>query len=190
MNETLLLAADLRCLSLLFSYPDEQWAAAPMPQHSRGTKLLQEMRDATRVALQNEYVRLFINALPTLPCPPYGSVFLEGSVMGRSTVELARRYESLGMRCSEIADHLGVECEFLALLCSLALNSPEIADDAAFVTDHLTGWAGDFFDLVEQHDRLGPFRRSATFGRRVCASAHGFLCRNHPAITSAGYTST
>lgn len=171
MNETTRLASDLHCLSLLFSYPDEQWAAAPTPQHSRGAALLQEMRETTRVALQNEYVRLFINALPTLPCPPYGSVFLEGTVMGRSTVELARRSESLGMRCTEVADHISVECEFLALLCSLADNSTETVTDAAFVTDHLTSWAGNFFDLVEQHDRLGPYRRSAAFGRQVCTTA-------------------
>ncbi len=186
MNETIRLAVDLRCLSLLFSYPDKQWATAPIPQHSKGTALLQEMRDATRITLQSEYVRLFINALPTLPCPPYGSVFLEGTVMGRSTVDLARRYESLGMRCTEVADHIGVECEFLALLCSLADNSTETATDAAFVTDHLTSWAGDFFDLVEQHDRLGLYRRSAAFGRRVCASTHRFLCSNHLATGSAG----
>ncbi|MCB2216402.1 TorD/DmsD family molecular chaperone [Desulfofustis glycolicus] len=168
MNETTDLSADLRCLSLLFSYPDEQWAAAPIP-HSKGKALLQEMRDATRVTLQNEYVRLFINALPTLPCPPYGSVFLEGTVMGRSTVELAQRYRAYGLHSTEMADHIGVECEFLALLSSMRDRS-EIAADCAFVTDHLNSWTAPFFDLVEQHDRLGPYHHCAAFGRQVCAA--------------------
>ncbi|MBE0584932.1 MAG: molecular chaperone TorD family protein [Desulfofustis sp.] len=176
MNETTDLSADLRCLSLLFSYPDEQWTAAPIPQCSRGATLLQEMRDATRIGLQNEYVRLFINSLPSLPCPPYGSFFLEGSVMGHSTMELTRRYQAYGMRCTEMADHLAVECEFLALLCSIADRSPETVADYLFVAAHLNSWAEGFFDLVELHDRLGPYRQGAAFGRIVCAAA----CRQLP----------
>jgi TorA maturation chaperone TorD len=186
MKEKIRLSADLRCLSLLFSYPDEQWAATPIPQQSNGAELLHELHAVVPVALQNEYVRLFINSLPSLPCPPYGSYYLEGSIMGRSTMELGRRYGAYGMRCKEMADHLAVECEFLALLCSIAAHSPETAADYAFVAEHLNSWAEGFFILVEQHDRLGPYRHGAAFGRRVCAAADRQLYHDQvPANTSS-----
>lgn len=167
------IAADLRCLSLLFSYPDAAWASLPTPAASgaQAAALLARMRAIDAVVLQGEYVRLFINAMPTLPCPPYGSVHLEGSVMGRTTVEVAARYRRYGLVCEEAADHIAVECEFLALLHSFADRDAETAGDRRFLVDHLQSWADTFFDLVDRHDTLGIYRQAAAFGRSVVAAA-------------------
>jgi len=169
------IAADLRCLSLLFSYPDAAWALQPVPAESaaRGAALLARMRAVDAIVLQSEYVRLYINAMPSLPCPPYGSVHLEGSVMGRTTVQLAACYRRYGLVCEEAADHIAVECEFLALLRRFAGRDAETAADCRFLVDHLQRWADTFFDLVDHHDTLGIYRQAAAFGRSVVAAAGG-----------------
>ncbi|MGB5231601.1 MAG: molecular chaperone TorD family protein [Desulfoprunum sp.] len=168
-----MIAADLRCLSLLFSYPDAAWASLPLPAESgaQAAALLARMRAVDAVVLQGEYVRLFIDAMPTLPCPPYGSVHLEGSVMGRTTVELAARYRRYGLVCEEAADHIAVECEFLALLHRFVGDDASAAADCRFLVHHLQSWADGFFDLVDRHDKLGIYRQSAAFGRSVVAAA-------------------
>ncbi|MBB5349103.1 molecular chaperone TorD family protein [Desulfoprunum benzoelyticum] len=169
------IAADLRCLSLLFSYPDAGWALQPAPAASgvRAAALLARMRAVDSIVLQSEYVRLYINAMPTLPCPPYGSVHLEGSVMGRTTVEVAACYRKYGLVCEEAADHIAVECEFLALLHRCADRDAETAADCRLLADHLQSWADTFFDLVDRHDTLGIYREAAAFGRSVVAAAGG-----------------
>lgn len=167
------IAADLRCLSLLFSYPDAAWVALPLPAASgaEAAALLARMRAVDAIVLQSEYVRLFINALPSLPCPPYGSVHLEGSVMGPTTVQLAACYRRYGLVCEEVADHIAVECEFLALLHRFAGDDTGTAGDRRFLVKHLQSWADGFFDLVDRHDRLGIYRQAAAFGRSVVAAA-------------------
>jgi TorA maturation chaperone TorD len=169
------IAADLRCVSQLFSYPDAAWALQPAPAESgaRAASLLARMRAVDSIVLQSEYVRLFISAMPSLPCPPYGSVHLEGSVMGRTTVELAACYRKYGLVSEETADHIAVECEFLALLHRFAGRDAETAADCRFLVDHLQRWAGTFFDLVDRHDTLGIYREAAAFGRSVVAAAGG-----------------
>jgi len=170
-----IIAADLRCLSLLFSYPDAAWAALPAPAGSgtAAAALLDRMRAVDAIGLQSEYVRLFINAMPSLPCPPYGSVHLEGSVLGRTTVQLAACYRRYGLVCEEAADHIAVECEFLALLHRFADRDAGTAADRRFLVRHLQSWADGFFDLVDRHDRLGIYRQAAAFGRSVVAAAAG-----------------
>ena len=64
----------LRLISLLFSYPDGQWLSVPQPAGAgvEAAALLLEMQCIAPTLLENEYVRLFINAMPELPCAPYG----------------------------------------------------------------------------------------------------------------------
>ena len=81
----------LQTISLLFSYPDRTWASTPIPQDlmEDAWKLIAEMRALDPIALENEYIRLFVNSMPEVPCAPYGSVYLEGTVMGESTLKVA-----------------------------------------------------------------------------------------------------
>jgi TorA maturation chaperone TorD len=91
--------------------------------------------------------------------------------MGRTTVEVAARYRKYGLVCEEAADHIAVECEFLALLHRLDGRDAETAADCRFLVAHLQSWADTFFDLVDRHDRLGIYRQAAAFGRSVVAAA-------------------
>ncbi len=149
----------LMALSRLFTYPDH----------------LPDDRDLARVfvqadplpvctsltLLQNRYVSLFINYLPEVPCIPCGSWYLEGTLMGPSTLKLAGLYREYGFEAREIPDHIAVELEFLAILSTLVSQPPGDDDkevlttDLNFVTGHLAAWAPDFFGRVASWDKDG-----------------------------------
>ena len=159
----------LQAISLLFSYPDVKWASTPMPLELavEARLLLEEMRSLDRTVLENEYVRLFVNSLPEVPCAPYGSVYLEGTVMGETTLKVAEMYRHYGLEPEELADHIAVESEFLAWLHGRAGQSTEDDRHFDFLLGHLQQWTTSFFAQIEQHDRLGCYKRSAEVARQL-----------------------
>lgn len=163
----------LHRISQIFSYPSAEGAGQPALAglgaeiHEKGEALLAEMSKIDHLRLETEYVRLFINAMPEVPCPPYGSVYLEGSVMGESTLWVIEMYRKYGMATDELADHVAVECEFLAWLSGLAGEDQAARQDFSMILGHLRQWAEQFFDRVVEHDRLGCYRRGAEIGRTV-----------------------
>ena len=165
------LGISLQTISLLFSYPDRKWASTPIPQGpaEEARTLIAEMRALDPVALENEYIRLFVNSMPEVPCAPYGSVYLEGTIMGESTLKVADIYRQYGLEPEEMADHIAVEAEFLAWLSDRMDESEENRQHFAFLLGHLRQWTTDFFARVERHDRLGCYRQSARIAREILA---------------------
>ncbi|KAB2889910.1 MAG: hypothetical protein F9K32_10680 [Desulfobulbaceae bacterium] len=163
------LNSGLQAVSLLFSHPDAKWAATPIPAGlpEEARKLLAEMRALDPVALESEYIRLFVNSLPEVPCAPYGSVYLEGTVMGESTLKVAEIYRQYGLETEEMADHIAVEAEFLAWLSGRVDDAEENGRRFAFLLGHLQKWTTEFFERVELHDRLGCYRRAAGMARQI-----------------------
>ena len=159
----------LQCISQLFSYPAGQTVSAPLPEGAGAEteQLIGERQAIDPIRLENEYVRLFINALPEVPCAPYGSVYLEGSVMGESTVKVAAIYQKYGTATEELADHIAVESEFLAWLHGTAAGDADAQRDYEYILGHLREWTEPFFSQVEQHDQLGYYRHCAEFARQV-----------------------
>ncbi len=158
--------SDLLAISRLFSYPWKWPRARDLallpPDRARAW---QEGTDPGRLLrLQNQYVRLFINALPQVPCPPYGSCYLEGTLMGESTVAIAQLYGDYGLETPEMPDHLAVELEFLAFLTHPASGAR--AQDVRRLWDHLRSWTPEFFDRVEGHDQEGFYRATAQLARQ------------------------
>lgn len=155
---------ELALLSRLFAYPDEPPAAEDLAKIG---STWGDVRDnGAFKALQAEYVRLFINALPEVPCPPYGSFYLEGTLMGESTVGLRNLYASYGCRTDEMADHIAVELEFLALLGALG-EDDSVQEDYQFVWDHLHLWAPAFWERVEENDRSGFYRAVSRYAKGI-----------------------
>ena len=113
-----------------------------------------------RVCYRN--VRLFVNALPEIACPPYGSFYLEGTLMGKSTVRLNQLYNEYGFQTSELADHIAVELEFFALLTTLTSHA-QVQPDYEFLRDHLRRWTAPFFDRVQKNDDTGFYAAAAMF---------------------------
>jgi len=164
-------ATDLRAISRMFRYPDAKTLSAPIPQEmgAKARALLAAGQRFEPFRLETEYVRLFVNSLPELPCAPYGSVYLEGTVMGVSTVEVAKIYEKYGLETDELPDHIAVECQFLAWLREQDEQAMEVGEDCAFLLGHLRRWLVPFLAKVEQHDRLGWYRDCAAWASRVFA---------------------
>ncbi len=148
-------------LSRLFSYPQGY------PGEGDLKKAGVTLGGITLQALQAEYVRLFINALPETVCPPYGACYLEGTLMGRSTTELRDLYAAYGFSTEEMPDHIAVELEFLALLC-MAPKRGEVGEGIDTLLVHLRSWTPRFFEQVEVNDTVGFFRR-------ISRSARGLL---------------
>lgn len=159
-----LAAGELKFLSRLFTYPDKVPAGEDLAKLETTWGEGGNFEDLQ--ALQAEYVRLFINALPEVPCPPYGSVYLENTLMGESTVRLRKLYASYGWQTDEMPDHIAVELEFLAILASLGQDGPA-AEDYQFLLDHLHLWAPAFWDRVAENDRTGFFRAAARHAKKV-----------------------
>ncbi len=152
------LSGEMRSLSRLFSYP-ETW---PQTKDLEGLdpeareKWGQEPGPGGLEALQNQYVSLFINALPEVPCPPFGSMYLEGSVMGESTVGVKKLYAKYGLETDEMPDHIAVELEFLSFLADpVAGADPE---DYQALLAHLRSWTPKFLERVGQDDESGFFK--------------------------------
>ncbi|HSR37254.1 MAG TPA: molecular chaperone TorD family protein [Desulfurivibrionaceae bacterium] len=98
--------------------------------------------DASLLApLQVEYTRLFINAIPHVVAPPYGSVYLsdDGMLYGNSAVLTKNFYREHGFDLpgeADIPDHLSLELEFLALLAE-ERHEEEVF---LFLRDHFRPW--------------------------------------------------
>ncbi len=163
------LHSGLSAISLLFSYPDVKWASIPVPEGLavESRLLIEEMRSLDQTVLENEYVRLFVNSMPEVPCAPYGSVYLEGTVMGETTLKVAEIYRQYGMEPEELADHIAVESEFLAWLHGRVVESLENKRHYDILLGHFQQWTLSFFTQVEQHDRLGCYRRCTEVAREL-----------------------
>ncbi len=161
-------ARELQTLSRLFSYP-ENW---PEANDLKGMAIKGdngwdgEIGQNDLQVLQNSYVSLFINALPEVPCPPYGSVYLEGALMGGSTIRVRNLYLEYGFQTEEMADHIAVELEFLAFLTTLSNDDPP-REDYDFLFDHLSAWTPEFFDRVENKDEIGFYRDVSRYAKSV-----------------------
>ena len=68
-------------------------------------------------SVQVEYTRLFINAVPHVIAPPYGSYYIDGTLNGPWTERTLTHYQKHGFRLTnnEFADHLVTELDFLGL---------------------------------------------------------------------------
>lgn len=168
---TTVLHPDLWSISRMFRYlyAHEVSALVPGKVGAEARALIEAMNCIDPVRLENEYVRLFVNAMPEVPCAPYGSVYLEGTVMGESTLKVAHIYRQYGLEPEELADHIAVESEFLAWLHGRVIETPPAREDFDYLFGHLRQWTASFFEQVEQHDQLGCYRQCAQWARRMLA---------------------
>lgn len=79
--------------------------------------------------LQIEYTRLFINGVPHVVAPPYGSVYLDRSLQGPHTEKTRNFYRQYGYDLAEpgeLPDHIVHQLEFLALLTARGEESARV----------------------------------------------------------------
>lgn len=77
--------------------------------------------DAPLEQLQIEYTRLFINGVPHVVAPPYGSVYQDKSLQGPHAEKTRNFYQEHGFDVVDVTeppDHIVNQLEFMALLSS------------------------------------------------------------------------
>jgi len=99
--------------------------------------------------LQVEYTRLFINAVPHVPAPPFGSVYLESgrSLYGKTTEKVRDFYREHGFDISDpaaVPDEITLELEFLGLLA----GQGRYEEERQFLSDFFRPWFVRFRDIV------------------------------------------
>ena len=131
--------------------------------------------------LQVEYTRLFVNAYPGIPAPPYGSIYLEedGLVWGDTTVDALKIYTEAGLKIADdfhdIPDHIAAALEFVWYLLREELKAIEEKDNERclrmssiqkrFLTNHLLRWAPSFLSKVIESTRSPFYREVAVLAR-------------------------
>ncbi len=99
--------------------------------------------------LQVEYTRLFINGIPHIVAPPYGSFYLDGdhTLQGKSTQRARDFYRQYGYDItdtSEPADHIRFELEFLAALT----RDNDLEAEEQFLKTIFRPWFSNFYKRV------------------------------------------
>lgn len=164
-----------RLLAQAFTYPDATFSTqlqqtistidlntldnphCALPGFITATHLL---KDIPLEHLQAEHTRLFINAYPHLPCPPYESAYKEGTLLGDSAEAVDRIYRENGIVVKgEDVDHAAVELEFMAFLLALA-DEKATATAASFFEEHLLSWMPKFAADIQQASNLDFFRET------------------------------
>lgn len=112
--------------------------------------------------LQVEYTRLFINGIPHIIAPPYGSFYLDGdyTLQGKSTRRARDFYREYGYDIadtSEPADHIRFELEFLAALT----RDNELEAEEQFLKTIFRPWFTSFYKTVLD-DKGHPFYQVST----------------------------
>ncbi|MBI2288258.1 MAG: molecular chaperone TorD family protein [Chloroflexi bacterium] len=114
--------------------------------------------------LSLEYTRLFRGPVKA-KAYPYESMYIEGGMMGTSTLDVLRRYGEAGVAIEEgfkdLPDHISAELEFMHYLCRRELDALQRgADDEArrfrdrqqsFLREHLNKWVPRFTSLIQQY---------------------------------------
>ncbi len=100
---------------------------------------------------QLEYTRLFINAIPGIVAPPYGSYYQDGdmSLYGKTTEKVRTFYREHGFDLTsevEPADHLQFELEFLSAL----FRKEQFGAAETFLTTLFLPWFEKFYRQARQ----------------------------------------
>jgi len=97
--------------------------------------------------LQIEYTRLFINGVPHVVAPPYGSVYLDKSLQGLHASKTLTYYREKGCDMAEgsdLPDHIVHELEFLSHLA----EDGDLAGEKEFLQNYFLAWFPDFRNRV------------------------------------------
>ena len=129
--------------------------------------------------IEDEYVRLFLG--PGKPeVMPYQSTYEGNRVYGETTLRIKNIYTKAGLRIPPGVgigeDHIGAELQFIAHLCSRAMDLLEQGKDAAppmemqkqFLEENMLPWVHKFCNDVLRS-------QAADFYRGIAMVTRGFL---------------
>lgn len=99
--------------------------------------------------LQVEYTRLFINGMPHVIAPPYGSVYIDKSLQGAFAGDTLAFYGKKGFGMdpdADLPDHLIHELEFLSLLA----EEEDFEGEEEFLKNLFRPWFKKFHPRVTE----------------------------------------
>jgi TorA maturation chaperone TorD len=142
--------------------------------------------------LEAEHTALFV--LPS-GVIPHEAFYLdtEKRLGGRVTIAVERFYRRAGIsildRCIEMPDHLGIELEFMAVLCRLEGDLEEAGETAAvqrclefqrtFLEEHLSRWAPECCESIIRQARYEFYKAIAGFTMEFLRSEQARLRVRH-----------
>ncbi|MDY0190145.1 MAG: molecular chaperone TorD family protein [Desulfuromonas sp.] len=173
-NEIIMrLAGWLKFMAQSMEYPDPCWLTADHLQLLYSllddlgwSKELESLPSQDEIlsepgmtALQVEYTRLFINAIPHVIAPAYGSIYTdsEGILFGPSAEKTKQFYHQQGFDLrgsNDIPDHLNHELRFVSIL----LQDEKLCEAEQFLTEHFHTWFHQFHDRVVEKSRHPYYR--------------------------------
>lgn len=162
-------------------------AGAALPRTYHRTRdsihrLVEAFARQPREEIQAEQVRLFVNAPGGVPAPPYASWYLDGTLLGESTLWVAQQYRGQALEVApdagEPADFIGTEMEYMYFLCRHARAARLTGDRAAldslfdaegrFFRSHLARWLRPFVQRVRAAAPDGVYARVAGLLEAFC----------------------
>ncbi|NLN22277.1 MAG: molecular chaperone TorD family protein [Syntrophomonadaceae bacterium] len=137
---------------------------------------LYSSQESYLLELQKEYTRLCHASKPRL-LPLFESVYREGKLLQQSTVDVARLYYQAGLQLAEgfslPPDHISLELEFMAYLCSQEIEAAENNDSFVLdkakemqqkmLTEHLRHFVPAFAERIQKHATLGFYQAAGNF---------------------------
>ena len=159
---TLRIATLYRFCAQSLQYPDTSWLNADYLQglysllESLGADdELEQVQKAFETdpdileTLQIEHTRLFINGVPHVVAPPYGSVYVDKSLQGLHTAKTLNFYAECGYSLkhgSDLPDHIIHQLEFLSLLA----ENNDAEHESEFLQTIFLPWFSKFGARVKQ----------------------------------------
>lgn len=134
------------------------------------------------LALGVSYNHLFAGP-GTVPALPYGSIYLEGRIMGETTMAVLQFYSSTGLAPDEtnadLPDHAAIESEFLCEIIWREMRSWEKNDlptaikwlevQIIFLKEHFGRWFPLFTSRLDSIENTGIYRPLLELGRTLIA---------------------
>lgn len=130
-----------------------------------------------------DYTRLFIGPYK-LPCPPWESVYTSPKrLMMQEAYEAVQDfYEEAGLALDNpdiMADHIGAELNFLAVLCEKMKNEPDKKDyymkmTQRFLDEHPRQWIPQFTSDLENAANFEFYKALARVTRDLIITANNY----------------
>lgn len=149
-------------LSQCMQYPDTEWMnedffnvfynlLGTLGAVEEAVEIKKEINNAEDPVedLQVEYTRLFINGMPHVIAPPYGSVYMDKSLQGTFAGNTLAFYREKGFdmeKEADLPDHLIHELEFLSLLTL----EKDFDGEEGFLTKLFRPWYEKFHPRVTE----------------------------------------
>lgn len=151
-----------RFCALSMQYPDSEWFTDDyreslylLLEGLEANEEIEKLKQAfskpgdTLEELQIEHTRLFINGIPHVAAPPYGSVYIDKSLQGQHTEKTLQFYKEHGYSLkdsSDLPDHIRHQLEFLSLLA----EENDGAAETEFLNKIFLPWYPQFKKRVEE----------------------------------------